>query len=438
MDSDLFPEDFLWGASTSSHQVEGGTVNQWSVWELEHASELARSAAQRLSWLPSWKEIRPMAQDPENYVSGKGVDHYNRYKEDFDYLRAMHFNSFRFGVEWSRIEPQLGAWNTDAIKHYHDYIAELKKHHIEPILNIWHWTMPTWFTDMGGFEKKANLKYFDEFVQKISEEFGQDLRYIIILNEPNVYASLSYITGEWPPQLKKPLLAYRVYKNLMHAHRKAYTLLKKENPSIQIGIAHSVSQGKANRSTNLLTVMGVVVKNYVWNWWFLDRIKKHLDFVGLNYYMTHYYSNPFGGTSNPTTPVSDLGWYLEPESLYTLIMRSHQRYKLPIIITENGVADADDTYRQWWIEQSLIAMQRALSQGVKLRGYLHWSLLDNFEWAYGWWPKFGLIAVDRENGMKRKARPSAKWFSVYLGKMKRRQMARAKQRGRELEQRDVE
>lgn len=429
MDPKLFPKDFLWGASTASHQVEGGTVNQWSVWELEHASELARSAAKRLSWLPSWKDIRSAAQDPNNYVSGNGVDHYNRYEEDFDLLRAMHFNSFRFGVEWSRIEPEEGTWNLEATRHYHAYIKALNKRNIEPILNIWHWTMPTWFTDKGGFEKKANVIYFEQFVQKIVEEYGDEIRYVIILNEPNVYTGLSYATGEWPPQQKKPLLALRVYRNLVRAHRRSYTILKTAQPSLQIGIAQNVSESRAFRTTNIIAGLGAISRNYLWNWWFLDRIKKQLDFVGLNFYHTNYQRGLFGELNNPTYLANDVGWYMEPEAIYPLLIRASQRYKLPIIITENGVADAKDTYRQWWIEQTLIAMQRALSNGVNLKGYLHWSLLDNFEWSYGWWPKFGLIAVDREDGMKRKPRASAKWFTMQLIKLQRAHAARAKAHG---------
>ena len=170
-------------------------MNQWSEWELAHATELARTAAKRCGWMPSWRAVRAQALDPENYVSGAGVDHYRRYEEDFDLLEELHMNSFRFSIEWSRIQPKEGAWNTEGIKHYHRYIRSLKKRDIEPVLNIWHWTMPTWFTNMGGFEKKGNVIYFEEFVRKIIEEFGPELRYIIVLNEPNVYTTFSYLTG---------------------------------------------------------------------------------------------------------------------------------------------------------------------------------------------------------------------------------------------------
>jgi len=147
---------------------------------------------------------------------------------------------------------------------------------------------------------------------------------------------------------------------------------------------------------------------FFWNWWFYNRIRKTQDFIGFNYYFTDYYRVIH--RDNPEVPTNDLGWYMEPEGLYPLLLRVWARYRKPIIITENGVADGHDQYRQWWLGESIVAMERALSEGVRLVGYYHWSLLDNFEWAYGCWPKFGLVEVDRKT-MKRTIRPSAKWFA---------------------------
>jgi beta-glucosidase len=424
-----FPKDFLWGASTASHQVEGGTVNQWSRWELEHAADLAAGAEKRLSWLPDWPQIKDQAENPENYVSGKGVDHYNRYEEDFDLLQQLQFNSFRFGIEWSRIQPEEGTFNTEAIQHYHDYIDSLTRRGIEPVLNIWHWTMPTWFTDKGGFEKKENLSFFDTFVRRIAEEYADKVTYVITLNEPNVYTSFSYMTGEWPPQQQSFWMAKRVYSNLIRAHKRAYTILKARRSTLMVGVAAQLGNIMPKWAHGPLDMGATQIMRYGWNWWFLNRIRRHQDFVGINYYFSDYYKgvdfgyrpkasgtvkSPFIVRRNPPIPVNNLGWYMEPEGLYPLIMRTWAHYKKPIIITENGVADEQDEYRQWWLEQTVLAMQKALAEGVDLRGYLHWSLLDNFEWAYGWWPKFGLIAVDREHAMQRSPRPSALWFAGLL------------------------
>ncbi len=409
----LFPKHFFWGASIASHQVEGNLENQWSVWELAHAKELAQTSHQRLSWLPKWHDVKNRAEDPNNYVSGTGIQHFQRYKEDFDLIGKLNLNSFRFGIEWSRLEPNEGEWNEDAVAHYRNYIKELRSRHIEPFLNIWHWTMPTWFADKGGFKKKANIVYFERFVQKVAEEFVDDINYVITLNEPNVYASFGYITNEWPPQEKSWLSFLRVYWNLTRAHKRAYRILKSKKPSLQIGVAAQLANIQAKRPHNFFDELSTKWMRYFWNWWFLKRINKCQDFVGFNYYFTDYYTGLIK-KENPKVPLNDLGWYMEPEGLYPLLLRTWVRFKKPIFVTENGVADEKDEYRRWWLEETIVAMERAISEGVDLRGYFHWSLLDNFEWSYGWWPKFGLVQVDREHDMERRIRPSAKWFAAKI------------------------
>lgn len=406
----IFPREFMWGASTASHQVEGGTVNQWSVWELAHAKELAQTAHQRLSWLPSWDRVKSEAEKPENYVSGVGVEHYKRYKEDFQLLKKLNLNAFRFSIEWSRLEPEEGKWNEAEITHYKEYIAELRKNHIEPFLNLWHWTNPVWFEEKGGFEKRGNLKYFNRFVRKIAEELIDDVGYVITLNEPNNYASFGFLVGRWPPNKKSPFSFYRVYRNLTKAHNSSYKILKSAKPSLSIGCAPNLSNIQAKRPHNFFDEVSTKWMRYFWNWWFLRRIRRHQDFVGINYYFSDYYTG-LGKRQNPKVPVNDAGFYMEPEGIYPLLLRVWTRFKKPIFITENGLADANDQYRRWWLEETIVAMERAISEGVDLRGYLHWSLLDNFEWDLGWWPKFGLVEVDREHRMKRTIRPSAKWFA---------------------------
>lgn len=413
-----FPKHFLWGASTASHQVEGGTVNQWSIWELAHAQSLASSAERRLSWTPEWEVIKKQAKDPNNYVSGRGVDHYNRFKEDFDIAKGLNLSAFRFGVEWSRLEPIEGQWDEDAVEHYRVYIKELKKRGIEPFLNLWHWTIPTWFAEKGGFTKKSNLVHFRRFVQKIADEYGHDLSYVLTLNEPNVYASFGYLTAEWPPQERNVWKFLACYWNLTRAHIEAYKVIKAKHPRIQVGVATQLANIQAKRPHNFFDQLSTKWMRYFWNWWFLRRIRRYQDFVGFNYYFTDYFTGLLK-RSNPSVPLNDMGFYMEPEGLYPLLLRTWVRFKKPIFITENGVPDHLDQHRQWWIEETLIAMERAISEGVDLRGYFHWSLLDNFEWAYGWWPKFGLVHVNREHGMKRTVRPSAKWFGETIGHIRK-------------------
>ncbi|HEY5550053.1 MAG TPA: glycoside hydrolase family 1 protein [Candidatus Saccharimonadales bacterium] len=414
-----FPKDFLWGASTSAHQVEGGNHNQWTVWELENATRLAKNAEKLHHWRwqsPIWDEVKNQAKSPANYASGRGVEHYKLYKQDFELLKKLNLNSFRFSIEWSRIEPEEGRWNQEAIDHYIQYIAELKKQGIEPMLNIWHWTNPIWFEARGGFKYRKNLKYFKRFVHKVAKELTRDIKYIITINEPNVYVTYSYMLGLWPPQEKSTLSLLRVYFNLVAAHREAYYILKLQKPSLKIGVAAQLANIQAKDPHSMSDELSTKIMRLVWNWWFLHRIRDEQDFVGINYYFTDYYDGWFK-RKNPSTPVSDRGWYMEPEGLYPLLLRAWAHYHKPIIVTENGVADMHDQYRRWWIEETIVAMERAISEGVKIKGYFHWSLLDNFEWEEGWWPKFGLVEVKRHHGMKRVIRPSAKWFATKIKRL---------------------
>ena len=380
---------------------------------MAHANELAKTAKRRLQHVvPDWDAIEKQATNPENYVSGRGVNHYARYTEDFDIAKKLNLNAFRFSVEWSRIEPEEGVWDEDEIEHYRQYIRALHARGIEPFLNIWHWTMPTWFVAKGEFKKSSNLKYWRRFVDKLAGEYANELSYIITLNEPNNYASFGYLLKEWVPEERNIFHFASVYYNLVRAHRQAYKIIRKHSPTIQIGVAPAMANIQSKRPNNIIDMVATWLMRYAWNWWFVNRIRRKVDFIGFNYYFSDYYRAGF--PDNPDAPKNDLGWYMEPEGIHPLLVRIWVHYKKPIYITENGVADSKDQYRQWWLEETLVAMERALSEGVDLRGYFHWSLLDNFEWKYGWWPKFGLVEVDRKHGMKRTIRPSAKWYAAKI------------------------
>ncbi len=418
--SNKFLKNFFWGASTSAHQVEGGTHNQWTVWELSTAAEKANRAEDEvhnpntlpLYQLPVWEDIKHEVIKPENYVSGDGIEHYKRYKDDFKLLKELNLNSFRFGIEWARIEPEEGRWAETEIEHYRRYISELRKLGIEPFMNIWHWTNPVWFEQKGGFVKRKNLKYFERFVQKLADELCGEVTYILTINEANNYASISYVLGKWPPQKKNILTAVRVYYNLALAHRRAYKILKKAKPSLQIGVAHHAVMNVAVHRYNPIEWIIIKLTDYVWQNWFYNRTRKYQDFLGANFYSVNYVS--WFGMKNPAEPLNDMGWYMEPGRLHELLVKLYKKYKQPIIVTESGLADMHDHHRQWWLDETIKALEKANESGVDLRGYLHWSLLDNFEWAEGWWPKFGLVAVDRQNGMKRTVRPSAKWLAIKI------------------------
>lgn len=389
-----FPENFFWGAATASHQVEGNNHNDWSEWE---------NSAKRIDFLRSNGLIEKHGL--ENFISGKGANHYNLFLEDFNLAKELGHNATRFSIEWSRIEPREGCFDEKEIEHYKQVIASLRELGIEPVISIWHWPIPLWLKNKGGWQYNRVSNYFARYTEKISNSFGKDVKFWITLNEPEVYAGNSYFAGVWPPQ-KKNLFAYlRVLHNLIEAHKKAYKIIKKANPESKIGIAkHNIYfEAYKNRIVNK------ILKKFIdwwWNFYFLNRIKNHQDFIGLNHYF-HYRIN-YGFNKNENKKVSDMGWELYPEAIYFVLM-DLKKFNKPIYITENGLADSKDQKRGWFIFESLKNVHRAIEEGVDVRGYLHWSLMDNFEWDKGFWPRFGLLEIDYKTS-ERKIRPSAKFY----------------------------
>ncbi len=410
----VFPKKFLWGAATSAHQVEGGLVNQWTTWELEHAKRLSVQAPHQFGDIDSWPRIKKEATRPDNYVSGRGVDHYHRYEEDFAILKSLNMNAFRFCIEWARIEPQEGAWDAAAIAHYRTYLRTLKKMGITPVVTLFHFTLPEWFMAKGGFEKRRNIKYFVYYVEKVLSELGRDIEWIVTINEPTVYAGESYLEGHWPPNktCKRDLL--RVLYNLVVAHKKVYKLTRARK-KWKVSMAHHLIYCYPGDDA-ILSRASARVAHYFLNTWALRRVRRHSDFLAINYYFAR---RIYGYRAHdPYLKVSDLGWDMQPDKLQYLLEDVAECYRLPIMITENGLADGTDSQRQWWLTETIKAMHEALKHDVKLIGYLHWSLLDNFEWDKGYWPKFGLVAVDRQT-MARTVRPSARWFAAVIKKLRK-------------------
>ncbi len=409
-----FPKRFFWGASTSAHQIEGSNHNNWSVWELENAKSLAKSAEWKLSELPAWSEIRKQATDPDNYVSGIAVDHYARFKLDLALAEKLNLNAFRFSIEWSRIEPEVGVWSREAIDHYREYIREIKLRGMEPLPTLYHWTTPVWFTDMGGFEKARNISFFQRFAEKVIDEYHQDIRYITTINEPDTVMSHGYITLDHPPQSRSYLKAFLVYRNLLRAHKGVYRYAHQKSRRLKVGFTKSyawVRAGDERLITRLAVRADLFLRDDIVIWY----VRRKLDFLGVNYYFSDRHIGI--GIDNTNEQLNDLGWEMRPGDLKQVLIRL-KKWKKPIIITESGVADHADRFRKQWIAASVAAIHGAIGEGVDVFGYLHWSLLDNFEWAYGRWPRFGLIAVDYENNLKRTVRPSGLWYAKLVKKMR--------------------
>lgn len=408
-----FPAGFLWGAATASHQVEGNTINDWSEWEQAHAERLAKESHEDFGNLPCWNRVKSEAENPENYLSGASTDHYHLYEKDFDTLQSLGLNVYRFSLEWSRIEPKKGVFNAEELTHYKKVVAALKARNIEPFVTLWHWTLPLWLRDEGGLLAKNFSVYFENYTRKVLEILGPDIKFIVTLNEPDVVTSHAYLKGAWPPQQKSLVSFFRATMNLVNAHKKAYATIKEKYPSIQIGIAkHNVYFEVARK--NLWNNFLKSIADYTWNKWWLNRIKNHQDFIGLNHYNRNVIDGWYG--KNPNKQVTDFGWEFIPESL-TNTLTELIPYNKPIYVTENGLADATDELRQQFIPRVIKAMEEAVKQGAPVKGYMYWSLLDNFEWDKGYWLKFGLIAVDRKTFV-RTIRPSAEIYAKLVQKYK--------------------
>ncbi len=389
-----FPKGFLWGAATAAHQVEGGTHNNWSEWEQSPA---------RLAQLERDGLIKKYGR--ENFISGAAADHYHRYREDFALARSLGHNTTRISIEWSRVEPEEGKFDAKAIAHYRDVIAAIRANGMEPFVTLWHWTVPLWFRDKHEFETRGNIRCFVRFAEKMAAELP-DVKFWITLNEPGVYVSGHYLHGEKPPQKKDPFLALVVYENLICAHRAAYHAIKMVRPKAQVGIAkHNIwYEAYQNRVWNRFLKRAA---NWLMNFYFLDHIKDTQDFIGLNHYFHNRIDGWFGRNENKRT--SDMGWELYPEAIFHVLV-DLKKYRVPVYVTENGLADARDAQREWFLRETLANVYRAIREGgVDVRGYLHWSLMDNFEWQHGFWPHFGLIEIDYAT-QTRKPRRSALFY----------------------------
>ncbi|MEK9174099.1 MAG: family 1 glycosylhydrolase, partial [Patescibacteria group bacterium] len=190
-----FPKNFYWGAATASHQIEGGQTNNWTRFEQANAERLARESETAFQHNPHWEKFRAEATDPKNYISGAACDHWNRYKEDFDILKSLGLNSYRFSLEWSRIEPSEGVFSEEALSHYEDMLLALHERGITPFVTLWHWTLPLWLADKGGITHKDFPFYFERYTQRVVNRLGKHIRFWITLNEPDVVASHSYLLG---------------------------------------------------------------------------------------------------------------------------------------------------------------------------------------------------------------------------------------------------
>lgn len=396
-----FPAGFLWGAATSAHQVEGNTRNDWSEWEQQNATRLARESEKTFSWNPHWQKFRAEATDSQNYLSGLACEHYTRFHEDFDLAQSLHHTAHRLSIEWSRIEPVEGQFDEKAIEHYREVILALRERGLEPFITLWHWTNPTWIETMyGNWENPVVGEKFLRFAERIVTEYQGLVTFWAIFNEPNTFVGRGYIQADRPPARRSIWRARKAIKNFNTTHKKTYSLIHRIQPNAVVILSHWFAFMRPYQNQWLARLV-IPFLNYFRNDQFFHGLERFCDAIGVQFYRVDYIRvGGRGGTWGPVSPVAlgqwqnDLGWDLEPGAIQS-ILEGLIRYHKPIYITESGLADAADTSRTRFLHETLCAIHRAIANGVPVQGYFHWSLLDNFEWSEGYWPRFGLIAVDR-------------------------------------------
>jgi beta-glucosidase len=397
----VFPAGFLWGVSTAAHQVEGGNDNQWSEWEMAGHIKSGDHCGRACDW---WNDPGP----------------------DFDLAQGLGLNALRLSVEWSRIEPQENHFHAPALARYREFLEGLLRRGIQPMVTLHHFTHPRWFEQQGGFlNAKAPLQ-FERFTRQVVGALGDLCQQWVTFNEPNVYATRGYATGEFPPGHRGEVVnAMRVMSAQARSHVLAYHAIHELQAKAEVGWAQHYIVFRPVRGALDRWVAGMQSK--IFNDGFFQMMEKGkfafpfslmaeaapeakgtCDFVGLNVYNRLHVAfdlkkagQLFGRVFVPAeVPQGDPGVeepYGEayPGAVRAAIERAARLGK-PVYILENGVPDAQDRLRPWLIVNALREVHQAIAQGHDVRGYFHWTLTDNFEWHEGWRLRFGLVALDPE------------------------------------------
>ncbi len=384
-----FPNNFLWGTATAAYQIEGNNDNtDWWHWEKK----------------PKKKNTKyPREQ------SGIACDSYNRFEEDFELAKKLNNNAIRISIEWARIEPAEGYFDQKEINHYRKVLQAAKERNLKTFVTLHHFTNPLWFSQKGGWVNPLSPTIFSRYVKKCTEEFADLVDTFLTINEPHVYIVYGFANGKWPPNLINPVLSVIVQNNFINAHIKAYNTIKQINSEIKVGIPlQMVWYEETKGPLRLLDKMLCKLLYFANTDFFMFHIKNHIDIIAMNYYFTIKLHSIW--------PVKAPDMFREPKSFLNYdglekILLKLKKYNKPIYITESGMPDEKDEYRPQQIKSILHACYRVINKGVDLKGYFHWSLIDNFEWHHGYWPRFGLVEIDREDNLKRKPRKSFYYYA---------------------------
>jgi beta-glucosidase/6-phospho-beta-glucosidase/beta-galactosidase len=389
-----FTPDFVFGVANAPGQVEDQLDDIWKDWgEQGHIS--------------GWKNTAHPAER---------LQFWTHPETELDLAQKLGVQSFRMGVDWGRVMPARAEFDEKAIDHYREILRMAKKRHLKILLSLWHHSVPKWVQQSGGWHNEENKKDFVRFAERIITEFEPEVSWWVTFNEANIFVNNAYTVGMWPPGEKPSPLAFlefgpwkgsslRALDRMAEAHNEIYTWAHVRFPDIRMGIAHNMAHYRALHFYDALTAY---LADRIMNWHLPEKIKNHMDFFGINYYGAEWLSWDRISLA-AEAEYSESGRAIDAQGLLELMKKSYALYKLPIIITENGVADRLDGIRAAYLIEHLMAVHSALEQKIPVEGYYVWSLTDNLEWSDGYCPQFGLVSVERES-FKRRPRPS---FAVY-------------------------
>jgi beta-glucosidase len=403
------PPGFFLGAASSAHQIEGGTRNDWTAWETGR-----------------YPDGTPHVAD--GGTTARAADSWNLWRSDVAALQLLGANMYRLGIEWSRLEPAPGVWDEAAAARYREMLAGLRAAHITPMVTLYHFTLPTWVADKGGWDWPGAPAALAAFAGRAGAAFGDLVDWWCTINEPNVLVAKGYLAAQWPPGVRDPARAARAMAALERAHGLAAQALRASDTRDADGDGHATRIGIAQNlrifdpySAHPVDHMVARAADSFYNESFLDAVatgRVHVslprvaeidepfpalagsfDYLGVNYYTRELVIGHLFGPDHyvpaaaPNRPRNDMGWEIYPEGLYRVLKRQAAR-GWPIIVTENGIADGRGDARPGFLRAHIFALDRARAEGVNVIGYLYWSLTDNFEWSFGYREHFGLFAID--------------------------------------------
>jgi len=397
-----FPHGFLWGTATAAHQVEGSNLNS-DAWLLEHVDGTVYC-------------------EP----SGDACDHYHRYREDIGLLAALGFNAYRFSIEWARVEPEEGEFSLAQLEHYRRMLAACHEHGIKPVVTLHHFTSPRWIAARGGWESADIVPLFVRYCERVAKYLGDLFTIACTINELNLGVVLqqsgflhnddAIVGSRWRRAAARVMaveperfssfpfcVRNRSRDVLLEAHRSAAQALRAVG-NCTVGLTIAMVDLQAEPGAEEVRDRLAAESQDI----FLKAARAD-DFIGVQCY-TRQRIGPHGPLPpEPGAQYTQMGYELWPDAVQAAIRRASEVAQVPIIVTESGIATDDDPRRIDYVEQVLNGVAECLHDGIDVRGYFYWSLLDNFEWLFGYNPKFGLIEVDRET-QRRKVKPSAEWL----------------------------